>query len=450
MAHRLPRVQRQSSVRLKRSAPSLRLPVPGVAGLVGQRTRALVDSRISGPAADPVAVVVHTLVVLSTMSMSAILPLLPILHRALDLSAFGLSVLVALPSLTMIVFAVPAGRVCDRWGPRRITFAGAALFTVSCFVQVEAQLVPFVLGRLLFGVALTVIWTGAPAWLRQSRPGSSGRVGAIVTSGAAGSIAGPVFAGLLADQVGFAATFIALGVLGAIATVPFSLRRRPRESAAQTPSQPWFGLAVQAAHSPELVAALAAMLAVGAASGALQLLLPLALHRAGASVSTIGVAFSAAGCLYMVASSLTARARPATVTAGSVVIGCFVMAALVAPVGISSAGLWVAVCLVGFTVPRAQLNTVSYRLAAICDLARSNNLGMVVGLLNLVWAIAMVAGPIGAAWLDQGLGHGSAFLGTACWPALVGTALAAVLYRRRRRAHANPPMQGTAEAPMGI
>lgn len=402
----------------------------------------------SGPVTDPVAVVVHVLVALTAMSASAVLPLLPLLHRELGLSASGLSVLVALPSLSMIVLAVPTGRLCDRWGPRNITFAGAALFTVSCFVQADVRLVPFALGRVMFGVALTVIWTGGPAWLRQSRPGSSGRVGAIVTSGAVGSIAGPVFAGLLADQVGVGAIFILLGAVGAIATVPFGLRRKPRGSVPRTLSPPWVSLVRKALHNPELLAAMAAMIAVGAVSGALQLLLPLALNRSGASVSTIGLAFSAAGCLYVVTSSLTARARPATATAGSVVIGCFAMAALVAPAGISSSGLWVAVCLVGFTVPRAQLNTVSYRLAALCDLAESNTLGMVVGLLNLVWAVSMSLGPIGAAWLDGRLGHGPAILGTSCWAALVGTALATVLYRRRTQPQdAHGPTTGSAAGP---
>lgn len=389
------------------------------------------SERLIRRCSDPVAVMVHGLALLTSMASYAVLPLLPIIRRDFGLSPTGLSILLALPSLAMIAFAMPTGWLCDRWGPRRVTLVAAILFTVSCGLQADPRLIPFALGRLLFGVSLTAIWTSGPAWLQQSRPGSSGRVGAIVTSAAAGTIAGPVVAGLLADRFGFSSPYAVFGLAGLLAIAPFGFCQRGHRPVGRSTPARWGSLAAQAAHSRQVCPALAAMVTVGAASGAVQLLVPLQLSRAGESVATIGVALSVAGLLYVSVSAVMARAGAATVTTGAVVLGCGLMAVLIAPAGISTESVWVIVCLLGFTIPRAQLNTVSYRLAATSDLADSGNLGALVGMLNLVWAISMTFGPIGAAWLYKGIGMGAAFLGTASWAAAVGLILAVPLLVRR-------------------
>ncbi len=380
---------------------------------------------------DPVAVVVHSLVVLTTMAGYAFLPLLPMVQRQLGVSASGLSLLLALPSLVMIASAMPAGWLCDRWGPRRMTFIAAILFTVSCGLQADPTLMSFTLGRLLYGLAVTAIWTSGPAWLRDSRPASSGRVGAIVTSGAAGTIAGPMVSGLLAGRGGISGPYVLLGIGGALLVVPFGFRRREGALFSQTTHPPWTSVALQAFRNRELVAALAAMVAVGGVSGAVQLLVPLQLSRSGESVSAIGVAFAISGLLYVVVSGLMARAKAVTVTAAAAALGCLSMGLLVAPAGISSNSGWLLVCLLALTVPRAQLNTLSYRLAAASPISSAGSLSVVIGLLNLMWAISMVIGPVAAAWLDQGFGIATAFLGTASWASVIGLALVLILYTRR-------------------
>ncbi len=380
---------------------------------------------------DPVAWVVHSLVVLTTMAGYAFLPLLPTVQRQLGVSATGLSLLLALPSLVMIAFAMPAGWLCDRWGPRRLTLLAAILFAVSCGLQADPTLGSFTLGRLIYGLAVTAIWTSGPAWLRDSRRASSGRVGAIVTSGAVGTIAGPMVSGLLAGQGGLSGPYVALGIGGALLVVPFGVHRRERALLPRTTPTPWTSVAAQALRNRELVAALAAMVAVGGVSGAVQLLVPLQLSRSGESVSTIGVAFAISGLLYAVVSGVMARAKAATVTSAAAALGCLTMGLFVAPAGIGSNSAWLVVCLLALTVPRAQLNTLSYRMAASSPVSAAGSLGVVVGLLNLTWAISMTIGPVAAAWLDQGFGMATAFLGTASWAAVVGLALVLILYARR-------------------
>jgi MFS family permease len=395
---------------------------------------------------DPVAVLVHSLLVLSSMTQYAVLPLLPILQHDFGISAATLSWLLALPSLTMIVASVPAGWLCDRLGARDLTFAAASVLTLSCVLQALPGLVPFVLGRFAFGLATTAIWTSGPAWLSDSRQGSSGRVGAIVTSAAAGSIAGPLVAGTLADRFGLGLPFAFLAGTSACLALPLALTGR-RPALSRRTTMRWTTVTRQVARSSELRAALAAMVAVGAVSGAIQLLVPLQLYRAGQSATGIGLAFSASGLVYVAARACTARARAATVTATAAVAGCLVMGVATAPAAFTDSSVVLVTCLLAITLPRAQLNTVSYRLAAASETAHSGNLGLVVGLLNLVWAISMSSGPIAAAWLSSALGPEPAFLSTALWAGGVGIVLAGLLRHRRRHplaVHTGvPAMTGT-------
>ena len=380
---------------------------------------------------DPVALLVHGLLVVSSMTQYAVLPVLPLLQHDFGVSGATLSWLLALPSLTMVVASMPSGWLCDRLGARRLTFAAAAVLTLSCVLQALPGLLVFVIGRFAFGLATTAIWTSGPAWLGGSRKGSSGRVGAVVTSAAAGSIAGPLVAGTLADRFGLGVPFVIFAAASACLALPLALAGRRPVLPRQTTMR-WPTVTRQVARSSELLAALAAMVAVGAVSGAIQLLVPLQLHRAGQSATGIGVAFSASGLVYVAASACAARARAATVTAAAAVAGCLVMGLIATPAAFTGSSVVLVACLVTITLPRAQLNTVSYRLAATSETAHTGNLGMVVGLLNLVWAISMSLGPIAAAWLSSALGPGPAFLSVALWAGGVGIVLAGLLRHRHR------------------
>ncbi len=380
---------------------------------------------------DPVAVLVHSLLLLTNMVQYAVVPLLPTLQHDFRLSAATLSLLLALPSLTMIVAAIPAGWLCDRLGARQLTYAAAVVLTLSCVLQALPGLIFFALGRFFYGVAMTAVWTSGPAWLSESRKGSSGRVGAVVTSGAVGAIAGPLLGGALADHFGLGVPFAAFAVVSMGLTLPLILTKPKAAVSRRRISTRWTAVAAQVPNSPELRAALAAMVAVGGVAGAVALLAPLQLSRAGVSTSTIGLVFAASGLVYVLASAAVSMARPASVGSVAVVLGCLVMAVSVAPAGFTTSSAVLVTCLLVFTVPRAQLNTVGYRLAASSDAARVGNLGAVVGLLNLVWATSMSVGPIAAAWLASGFGIGPAFLATAIWAAGVGILLAAVIRLRR-------------------
>lgn len=386
----------------------------------------------AGPrSADPVAVWVHGLLMVTNMTQYAVLPMLPLLQHDFGISAATLSFLLALPTLTMVVAAVPAGWLCDQLGARRLTLIATTVLTLSCVLQALPGLVMFTLGRFAYGLASTAIWTSGPAWLSQSAKGSSGRVGAVVTSGAAGSIAGPLVAGALAQHFGLGLPFVVFAAASACLAMPLALAEhasaRPQRSTVQ-----WRSMTLQVVRSSELRAAFAAMITVGVVSGAFQLLVPLQLHRAGQSATVIGLAFSASGLVYVVVSATAARAGQRTVSATAVVAGCLAMGLAGAPAALTGSSVVLVACLLAITAPRAQLNTVSYRLAVAPGSAYGANIGMVIGLLNLAWATSTSLGPIAAAWLSSTLGPEPAFGSTSLWAAGIGIALTVwIRYRRR-------------------
>jgi MFS family permease len=389
---------------------------------------------------DPIFIVVHALVMLASLAQYALFPLLPQIEQTMGISSLGLAILVAVPTVLMIGAAIPVGRLCDRWGGRRVTVAGAGLLACSCCLQATSSIWPFTAGRVLFGLALTAIWTAGPAWLHASRPGSTARVGTVVTSAAAGTIAGPALAGLVADRLGLGWPFVLVGAASGILALGVAWARGGRNRRRSPRAIPPRCSAATLLGDPASAAAMSAMAAVGVASGAIQLLVPLQLGREGQPASAIGGVMCAAGVVYVVFSGMVTRTGEAIVTPQAVAFGCILMGLLTLPAAWRpDSGSMVLAALLLFTVPRALLNTVGYRLASQSTVATAGNIGVVIGSLNLVWSIAMSVGPIGAGWLDDQLGARAAFFGTAL--ASIGMGLSLAVLKQSRRAARPQPAQ---------
>ena len=376
---------------------------------------------------------VHGLILVTSMTQNAVVPLLPAFGERYHLTTSTIAVLLALPSLAMLVMALPMGAICDRWGARRITVAAAIVLVASDLLQACPSLSFLLAGRVLFGLGFTAIWTSGPAWLSEpDRQAGDGRIGAVVTSSAAGSIAAPALAGLLADRFGLAAPFLVLAVAtaGFTAVVCLTARQVPPPPPARAS---WWRQIGHASRSRDLVCAAVAMVAVGAVWGAVQLLVPLALHRSGASAAALGGVLSVVGVVYVVVSAVIARSGGRFVSGAAVVAGCLLLAVAVLPAVIGTGTAALVSCLLGLAVCRAELNTVSYPLAARSQAGTGAGAGMVMGLLNLLWAMSMTVGPIAAGWLDEWLGIRPALGVAACFSAALGVALAVGLRSRRRR-----------------
>src|ERR1700693_4516748 len=160
----------------------------------------------------------YALIFLDEVALLALVPLLPSYTRAYHLSSVQAGALLSAASLAIVVASVPAGRLSDRFGARRVTLAAGAIAGVSMFgVAAAPGYLALLAARAVCGIGSGTIWSAGLSWLGDSaQPEERERALAVViTIAGVGSMVGPVFAGVLADQVGRGAAFVAVGVITA-------------------------------------------------------------------------------------------------------------------------------------------------------------------------------------------------------------------------------------------
>src|SRR6476661_8209960 len=115
--------------------------------------------------------IIYSIVFFDALLMFALVPLLPDYAHTLHLSKTQAGGVIGIYSAATLVMALPAGRVADRLGPRRITIAGVALMTVSTLVYAFAHSFWMLLAaRGGQGTASAISWTAGLAWLSSGTP----------------------------------------------------------------------------------------------------------------------------------------------------------------------------------------------------------------------------------------------------------------------------------------
>jgi len=174
------------------------------------------------------------------------------------------------------------------------------------------------------------------------------------------------------------------------------------------------------------------------------LLVPEQLHAAGASPGKIGLVFAVSGVLFVAGSTLTAAAGRRAVRLPVLLAGMLALSLATWPAALTSAPLVIAGMLCATTAARSVLWTVSYPFAAAGAERSGAGLGVVMGLLNGVWAATVLLGPL-AAGLAVDVASPQAVFGLtaiACAAVLAVTTLAAAPLRARRRRRAPRPRAG--------
>jgi predicted MFS family arabinose efflux permease len=183
------------------------------------------------------------------------------------------------------------------------------LLVGSAAAQAAPSYLAVVAGRLAFGVAYGIVCTTGVAWLAEREPeAGSARLGALVTSGAIGLVLGPGLGGVLGDAAGLSAPFLAVAAF-ALLTLALLAREPGRRRVHEPRGTSIRKLIPIASRQPAVIGGAAALGVASAVGGVLQLLVPLQLHRSGASASVIGLAFSAAAACYILVSSVSCRRR---------------------------------------------------------------------------------------------------------------------------------------------
>jgi predicted MFS family arabinose efflux permease len=240
-------------------------------------------------------------------------------------------------------------------------------------------------------------------------------------------VAGPAIGGVLADGFGLCAPFLSVAALSTILAVALH-RQPPQDGPDPAVRQTALRDFARVVRHPGVLTAAGVLAIGGAVGGVIQLLVPLQLHQAGFSASATGVAFSAAGGLYVFVSALTIKlGRRATTVRAATLAGLALALSLLPATFQASAAALVGVLLLT-TAPRAVVSTVAYPLATESAAQAELGDGLVIGLLNGTWAAGLVLAPLLAGAVDQVAGPAAAYL-AAIVPGVLATAVLTFLPR---------------------
>jgi MFS family permease len=350
---------------------------------------------------------VYALVLVSSLLQTAIAPLLPSYAHRFQLGGVQTAALLAATGIAALAVSVPAGALADRLGARGLTLWAGALLALSSAAQAFAPSYTLLLGsRLIFGLGYGMVWTAALAWLANASRDESALAGTVTVSGL-GSIAGPAFAGFIAQYFGLAAPFVVASVvMVALTAMLAAVHVEGTTSVARTSL---FASLRAAAGDARVLGATTAVIVAGASSGISTLLVPLELHAAGASEGSIGLVFSAAAVLFIIGSAATGRVGQRAVRLKTVLAAALVLAFAISPATVSTAPLFVVLMLCATTATRSVLWTVGYPLGATGANQSGLGLGVVMGLLNGTWALTAVVSPLVAGALVGPLGARATF-----------------------------------------
>ena len=147
----------------------------------------------------------------------------------------------------------------------------------------------------------------------------------------------------------------------------------------------------------------------GLLGGVVNLLVPLQLHRNGVATASIGAAFGASAVLFIASSAAVAHLGERAAQAGVGATAAALAAVTLILVLVSSSTVVVVAFLLLRGPVAAVLFTVTFPLGVRGGRTAGISVGTVAALLNIVWALSALVGPIAAGALAQTAGDRAAY-----------------------------------------
>jgi MFS transporter, ACDE family, multidrug resistance protein len=272
------------------------------------------------------------------LGWAGISPLLPSFRDRYGLTDVASGLIVSVASVGILVVSLPASGLTNRFSVRTLTlWSLGALAAGNLGVGMSSSYAGLLTARLVFGAGLGTMWVTGTAWLHDAAGEDGPRALALTTSivGAA-SLIGPALTGALGERYSLGTPFVVLGAI--VLLVLVLLAMRPPPSGRATDAGPPLGEMLRAARGDLMMrSGLVLTLAVALMWMSAELLVPLRLADHGFGASRIGLAFSAASIVFVVASALTsARAeRYATIRISAVWTAVFGACVLIAVTGVT-------------------------------------------------------------------------------------------------------------------
>jgi predicted MFS family arabinose efflux permease len=383
-------------------------------------------------------VLLYLAILVGELSWSAVAPLLPTYQERFGLSGPETGLILSVASLAILVVSFPAGALARRFGARSLTLASAVGMTVgNLMIGFSATYPALLLGRVVFGAALGMLWVAGTSWLHDASgesPKALSMTSAII---GLGSLIGPAFAGIVGERFGIGVPFVILAVVTAATFAALLLTPSATQLSAH-PDEPTFRDLLRAASGDDLVRTSVLLMLVGSLLWLCSyVLVPLRLDASGWSAADIGVAFSISSLLYAGVSWWVARRAERLATLGQAALSTAALACSLLVVVLSGS----TAAAVLFLLLAGAISAVMIALTFPIGVAGPRHIPVAVvgGLLNVAWASSGLLGPPLAGASAEAMGDRLTFL-----ILLILTAAAAGwMYRARRRARSEQ-MDGVA------
>jgi MFS family permease len=350
---------------------------------------------------------IYALALLSSLLQSAIAPLLPSYAHRFQLGGVQIAALLAATGIAALIISLPAGALSDRFGARVLTLWSGWLIVAATLGQAFAPSFAVLLAsRVVFGFGYAIVWTAALSWLARASGEETSLAGTITASGF-GCIIGPAFSGFIAQYFGLAAPFVVATMLMVAVTVLLTTIHLEGASSVERTSV--IATVRAAAADLKVLGATVAVAIAGASTALVTLIAPLELHDSGVSEGSIGLAFSAAAVMFILGSAATRRAGLPAIRLKTVFGAGLALVLVITLATASAAPLFVVAMLCASSAVRSVLWAVGYPLGASGANRAAVGLGVVMGLLNLVWALATTVSPLLAGALMSPLGARGTF-----------------------------------------
>ena len=366
---------------------------------------------------------------------SSLVPLLPSVRDDLGLTPVQVGLLLTTTTLAMLLVAMPVGYAANRFGTRVPLLFAAALMPVALIGQAVAgepdgaarRPPPLRLQlRDPLGDRARARGLGWPG-RRRHRPADR-RLGRGLARRARAGGPGCRCHGL-AGRVRRAR-----GRDAAAAPAPGALRVSPHERRAARRAS-GCGAALGLVRRNRAIAGAALVSALlGVVGGVSGLLVPLALAANGLSAGAIGLAFGISAAVWIAAAAIVGRLRASAVHLHAVGLAVAVMAAAWLLPAFRLSTLALMAFLVVATASRSTINALNYAVGARAS--EGNSAPLVMGVMNLAWAVTALVTPLLAGLAEGSAGVRFAFAATAVTAA--GVAIVLLLPRPRVRIDALP------------
>lgn len=251
------------------------------------------------------------LILVNQMGFGIITPVLPAYARSFGLDASSVGLVIGIYGFARFLANVPAGQLAERRGRRQVLIVGTVITSIASALIATATSLPLLLAyRLLAGLGAATVLTGGQIMVGDiATPENRGRMMSTYQGFfLVGVGLGPAPGGILADQFGLRAPFVAYAIFSALACVLAMLvirETKPEGSSAATAAvasnaSSADGTRIRATllSSPFLLIGAVSFVQFFARTGAVFTAVPLlGIDRAGLTASQIGYAMAGVNLL---------------------------------------------------------------------------------------------------------------------------------------------------------